>query len=536
MSKLKLLTQLISLFCFISIISVSAMRLSNGKYQDDEGRERLFHGVNVVFKMPPYIPLTNKFDPFLSLSDEDIKYFKEFGFNVIRLGVLWEAVEKSYKQYDQVYLSNLESLVNKLGENGIYTILDSHQDIVSRQFCGEGVPYFYIQRLNYETSCTGNLLKRFLHLIGVCKSISEYNFRTDENGVPLLEDCHGHFIDLHTSPDVVSVYEKFYDNEDGFQDSFIDFWKVVLEKFKGNKNIIGLDIWNEPIPGGFYNHPTRFIPGRADNTQLLSLYRKVEERLRPIDNDYVMLFEPTSVPDFLEVLNWIIPYTFKETPISNTSDKYQNQVFDFHSYCCTLNPKICSGGEPDIKYAKQCREFHFKRFAAIEQTVSKFRINKFLSEFGACLDTDACFTEIKSVTDAADAYLTSWTYWMYKPYNDFTTTCKDNMEGLFYSDGSVQTKKISSLTRTYLQATQGSLQNMNFNTENKLFTAKFHYNSEVESPSIIYYNKRLHYENGYSLDVKGVEKFEISEKEEGYIELLIRDQEDAEVNIILSKK
>jgi endoglycosylceramidase len=34
--------------------------------------------------------------------------------------------------------------VNKLGENGIYTMLDFHQDLISEKFCGDGVPVWLI--------------------------------------------------------------------------------------------------------------------------------------------------------------------------------------------------------------------------------------------------------------------------------------------------------------------------------------------------------------------------------------------------------
>jgi len=34
-----------------------------------------------------------------------------------------------------------------------------------------------------------------------------------------------------------------------------------------------------------------------------------------------------------------------------------------------------------------------------------------MSEFGACLDTDECVTEITQVADAADRHLAGWAYW-----------------------------------------------------------------------------------------------------------------------------
>lgn len=44
---------------------------------DQDGRERIFHGTNVVYKSPPYYPITDKFDPLYSLSKEDIQFMKQ---------------------------------------------------------------------------------------------------------------------------------------------------------------------------------------------------------------------------------------------------------------------------------------------------------------------------------------------------------------------------------------------------------------------------------------------------------------------------
>ena len=39
--------------------------------------------------------------------------------NFVRLGVMWEAVERSEGTYDEAYLDKVETLINKLGEAGI---------------------------------------------------------------------------------------------------------------------------------------------------------------------------------------------------------------------------------------------------------------------------------------------------------------------------------------------------------------------------------------------------------------------------------
>ena len=69
-------------------------------FLDSEGRTLLFHGVNVVYKIAPYIPSDGAFDPDDSLNDQDIQNLADWGMNFVRLGVMWEAVERTEGVYD----------------------------------------------------------------------------------------------------------------------------------------------------------------------------------------------------------------------------------------------------------------------------------------------------------------------------------------------------------------------------------------------------------------------------------------------------
>ena len=67
--------------------------------------------------------------------------------NFVRLGVMWEAVERTPEVYDYKYLDKVEELILKLGEAGIYTLVDAHQDVFARVMCGEGMPDFYAKEI-----------------------------------------------------------------------------------------------------------------------------------------------------------------------------------------------------------------------------------------------------------------------------------------------------------------------------------------------------------------------------------------------------
>lgn len=154
----------------------------------------MLHGVNVVYKVDPYIPSDEGFDGEDSLNDEDIANLKKWGFNLVRLGVMWEAVEREPGVYDETYLDKVETLINKLGDAGIYTLVDAHQDVFARRICGEGVPDFYAaDAIGDDPKCFGAVLDPFaswmLSFFGLCTDFDSFGFRTDENGDPLIEDC-----------------------------------------------------------------------------------------------------------------------------------------------------------------------------------------------------------------------------------------------------------------------------------------------------------------------------------------------------------
>lgn len=114
--------------------------------------------------------------------------------NLVRLGVMWEAVEREPGIYNHTYLNEINELITKLGENGIYTLLDGHQDVGARVICGEGIPDFYAkQALANGSWCLGETVDKYLSyaysLSGFCKSIESYGFRKDKDGNPLIEDC-----------------------------------------------------------------------------------------------------------------------------------------------------------------------------------------------------------------------------------------------------------------------------------------------------------------------------------------------------------
>jgi aryl-phospho-beta-D-glucosidase BglC (GH1 family) len=57
------------------------------------------------------------------MSAEDAVHMDNWGFNFVRLGVLWDAHETKPDVWDSEYLPKMEKIINMLGEKGIYTLI-----------------------------------------------------------------------------------------------------------------------------------------------------------------------------------------------------------------------------------------------------------------------------------------------------------------------------------------------------------------------------------------------------------------------------
>ncbi|MBI3181140.1 MAG: cellulase family glycosylhydrolase [Myxococcales bacterium] len=107
--------------------------------RDEHGRYLSFHGINVSCStkvpevdaagLPSYLG-----KPFaLEEAKAHFARLRGWGFNAVRLLVMWEAVEPLRRgEYDGAYLAYLRELVKAAGESGLYVLLDMHQDMFSR--------------------------------------------------------------------------------------------------------------------------------------------------------------------------------------------------------------------------------------------------------------------------------------------------------------------------------------------------------------------------------------------------------------------
>jgi len=107
------------------------------------------------------------------------------------------------------------------------------------------------------------------------------------------------------------------------------------------------------------------------------------------------MFEPGQFPDMLglgpEAVVW---HTGFETPPGGKIGS-ANHVLNDHTYCCQLGASECAKtGEPQAKDAEKCYDLHTKRIGTRAEDAKTLGVPLIMSEFGACMDTKECVTEV----------------------------------------------------------------------------------------------------------------------------------------------
>ncbi len=188
--------------------------VKENKFTDKEGREVILRGINMVCK--------DKEKNFLGGYDsKDYKILKSLGFNVIRLGMFWKAMEPSPGCYDIDYLNEIEKYVIEAGKYGLNVFIDMHQDLFGDKF-SDGAP---------DWAIINNL---------------------DHVETELWSESY------LLSPAVQTAFDDFFSNRtleggQGVLDHYKKMWQVVIQRMAKHENVIGYDFMNEPFMGTSVN-------------------------------------------------------------------------------------------------------------------------------------------------------------------------------------------------------------------------------------------------------------------------------------------
>jgi endoglycosylceramidase len=417
----------------------------------------------------PYYPVTEAFDPELSLSEKDMEDLQSWGFNVVRLGVMWPGVAPSNGTFNQTYLDAISSIITKLGKYGIYTIVDCHQDLYTRLCCGEGAPDWAVDFGSFS--------------LPFPIPVSFQAFPKDENDYPPISECLKYSFGLfYLAEQTMAAFQSLYDNRRGIQDAFISYWSKVAETFKDSPFVLGYELINEPFAGNVYTNPSLIIPGVADRTNLYPMYQRLHRAIRQWDDQHVIFYEGAT-NDLWEV-------GFTEGPGGPAFN--DREAFAYHIYCAPQNPD----GSPGNVIVCDAEDLWF--YYLYNATIKRLGSGHFMTEFGAVSNNSNSISNLNFLTGQADIHLSSWAYWQFKGYQDFTTASLPGAESFYSEDGELQVNKVKALSRTYARATAGTPISMKFDPLTAKFELVYLLNTKVTQPTEIYLNEDFYYPNGYT--------------------------------------
>ncbi len=206
---------------------------------DATGRVVVVHGINMVYKLPPYYPAKAGF------GDDDAAFLARIGFNAVRVGVIWKALEPTPGHYSDAYIAQIASTVKTLARHGVLSLLDFHQDMYNERFQGEGAPDWAVQ----------------------------------DGGLPNLPKA-GFPTNYLLNPALQHAFDEFWANAPGpggvgLADRFAAAWAHVAAAFRRTPSVLGYELFNEPWPGTVWAPCAALAGCPAFDVKLSAFYRRV---------------------------------------------------------------------------------------------------------------------------------------------------------------------------------------------------------------------------------------------------------------------
>lgn len=425
-------------------------------FVDQNERTVILNGLNHVNKNPE--------QNYLHEGDELLfKQFNAWGFNFIRYGINWAALEPRPGEINEEYLQEIDKRVQWAEENGIWIMFDMHQDLYGKKF-GNGAPEWatFDEGLPHQT---GTIWSDAYLLSGAVQKSFD-NFWAN----------------------------KLASDGVGIQDHYINVWKIIAERYVNSPSVAGFDLMNEPFMGSEAQKVfPELIKGYANGIyqkegkvlavdQLMQLFGDESSRVEILaslndKNLYRMLLEPAS-----EIIN-----NFEQGELSNFYQKARDAIrsvnkhqiiFLEHNYFCNLGIqsqfKIPKDEKGDIDtlcaYAPhgydlttdtngannpgtQRVEFIFEQ---IFSTSKQKKMPTVIGEWGAYyLGEDKYIKAARQIVEFIEANLAGQSYWCY--WNDIDK--QDYFKAV--------------LSRSYPMMTNGTLLSYKNDFDNNTFTCSW---------------------------------------------------------------
>ncbi len=215
-------------------------------------------------------------------SGNDFAQMRSLGFDVSRLVLNWSQLEPTPGRYSTTYLARVRQVVGWARQQGIYLVLDMHQDQYSRYILpgnpadlpagcsssggGDGAPAWAV----------------FTDGKPACALFGESDLNPAESAA-FYNFWHNHPVDAPQGAAPGS----------GLQDHYIGALAVLARAFDHDPTVLGYEVMNEPQPGSLASVPLENLY-QATSEDLFPFYQRVIEALTGVRDGLTTC--PASAP------------------------------------------------------------------------------------------------------------------------------------------------------------------------------------------------------------------------------------------------
>ena len=330
----------------------------------------------------------------------DFAEMRSLGFNVVRLALSWSLLEPEPGRYSSEYLDRIAQVVDWARDQGIYVILDMHENAYSR----------YVPR-PARTSLPGGSLPALADQTGAPR------WATLTDGLPGDKFLGQRELSLSVGAAFTNFWLNARVGGVGLQDHYLGAVATLARRFKDESAVAGFGAFNEPWPGfvappaaddlliyPFYRRLIDAVTGIADGarcpTGFLALPICGHSSLGVDDRRHIFFLEADHLREVTD-----LP-TSLALPISS----YPNLAFSIHPYTHKYTADALAGLDPRRSLFPPGG--YDQAYGTGQAEARSLDAALFVSEFGnePALDSQLLIHELAE----QDRHLTGASYWPWK--------------------------------------------------------------------------------------------------------------------------
>lgn len=355
----------------ISALEVPPLRPDGRWFRDATNRIVILQGVFSVEK-----PVSPAADGFAANYDNYAEDLRTLGMNSVRLAYHWSGLEGTRGQYDMVYLERIRRVVNKLEAAGIFTLIDSHQDMFGPKYGerGNGFP----------------------------------DWAAIDYGVPMLGDLG--FPGNYFQPPVSLAFDNLWLNTDGILDAYAAQLSFVASQFTDYDYLLGYDLMNEPWAGTQY--PACFNLTGCPQFDWLFLQPAMDSFARAVraqDSNAIVFYEPQFTFD-----------SGAKTWLNAPPEDVRPAGFSFHDLCVARALRqVVDQPMLGTLLESACDPFHTQVYINAFEASLRMNVTPFMTEVLASNERDTAGLEC--LLERAEDNKMSWNVGQYPAANNNNT-------------------------------------------------------------------------------------------------------------------